>query len=143
MAIVNFYQLSDDYRKLDKTLENPLVKQCNIRTDIDIYNPILLLHGYDSQYDYFEWNGLYYFVTGATYMANKIWRVSSHIDVLTSYKTELKMSMVRTVQSANFDVYFDGGDYQSLVTKEIEVFNSNVSLPTTKENILVGVGSIA
>lgn len=141
MSVVNFYKLSDDFRKINKTLKNPFVKDCNIRTDIDIYNPVLLLQDYDNIYDYFEWDENYYFITSVIYMSNKIWRITSHIDVLMSYKTELMMSRVRTVESDNIDIYYDGGDYQSLVKKEIDVYDSNVTLPTNKDNVLVGVGS--
>lgn len=143
MAIIKFYRLQDDFRKINKTLENPIQKDCKIRTDIDIYNPILLLSEYDKIYDYFEWNGLYYFVTALQYMANKIWRLSSHIDVLMSYKDDILQSTVRTAQTDNFDMYYDGGDYQSQVKREIETFTSNVSLPTEKTTILVGVGSVS
>lgn len=143
MSQVNFYKLSDDFRKINKTLENPLVKECNIRTDIDVYNPILLLSDYDDVYDYFEWCGRYYFITGVLYMSNKIWRVTGHIDVLMSYKSEIMGSRVRTAESDNLELYYDGGDYQSLVKKEIETFDSNVTLSTEKQNILVGVGSVS
>ena len=143
MSVVNFYHLQDDFRKINKTLENPLVKECNIRTDIDVYNPTLLLQDYDKSYDYFEWNGLYYFITSVLYMSNKIWKITSHIDVLMSYKNDIMGSRVRTMESDNIDIYYDGGDYQSLVKRQIDLFSSNVTLTKDKFNVLVAVGSVS
>lgn len=86
MSEISFYKQSQDYRVLNKTLDNPLVKQVNMRTDIDIYNPVLYLQDFDTAYNYFAWDSRYYFIQSAYYTAKQIWRLQCHIDVLMSYK---------------------------------------------------------
>lgn len=89
MATINLYKLTCDVRKLDKTLDNPLTKEINIRTDIDIYNPTMLLQDFDIAYNYMVWDNRYYFINSAYYDANKVWKLQCRMDILMTYKTEI------------------------------------------------------
>lgn len=86
MSEISFYKQSQDYRVLNKSLSNPLTKQVNIRTDIDIYNPVLYLQDFDIAYNYFVWDNRYYFIQSAYYTAKQVWRLQCRIDVLMTYK---------------------------------------------------------
>lgn len=101
MSEITLYKLSSDMRKLNKTLENPLVKTIQIRTDIDIYNPMLLLTDFDLSYNYMLWDNRYYFINGAYYTANNVWRLSCHIDVLMTYKDVILSSRGTVIRIGN------------------------------------------
>lgn len=101
MSEISFYKQTQDYRTLNKTLENPLVKQVNIRTDIDIYNPTLYLQDFDIAYNYFVWDNRYYFIQSAYYTSKQIWRLQCHIDVLMTYKADILASSAILTSSNN------------------------------------------
>lgn len=107
MSEISFYKQTQDYRTLNKTLENPLVKQVNIRTDIDIYNPTLYLQDFDIAYNYFVWDNRYYFIQSAYYTARQVWRLQCHIDVLMTYKSDILASNATLVASQHNPL----GDY--------------------------------
>lgn len=107
MSEITLYRLSSDMRKLNKTLENPLVKTIQIRTDIDIYNPTLLLTDFDLSYNYMLWDSRYYFINGAYYTANHVWKLSCHIDVLMTYK-DVILSSRGTVTRIGNNNYLQG-----------------------------------
>lgn len=107
MSEITLYKLASDMRKLNKTLENPLVKSIQLRTDIDIYNPTLLLTDFDIEYNYLLWDSRYYFINGAIYTANKVWRLSCHIDVLMTYK-DVILSSRGTVTRIGNNNYLQG-----------------------------------
>lgn len=100
MSEISFYKQTQDYRTLNKTLENPLVKQVNIRTDIDIYNPTLYLQDFDIAYNYFVWDNRYYFIQSAYYTARQVWRLQCAIDVLMTYNSQILNSQGVVIQSS-------------------------------------------
>lgn len=110
MATIYLYKLSCDMRKLDKTLDNPLSKNIDIRTDIDIYNPVMLLQDFDLAYNYIQWDNRYYFINSAYYTANKIWRLQCNIDVLMTYRTDILQSTATKITQAQLGNYLNGAN---------------------------------
>lgn len=142
MATILFYQFYGDSRELSKTLANPLSKSVNIRADIDIYNPILLLQDFDcAKYNYFSWDSRYYFINDIQYTANNIWRITSKIDVLMTYKDAiLSSTATKLTQSQNGNYIETAGipmtakpSYMSLAFPN-EPFGENVD-----NYVLIGV----
>lgn len=141
MANISFYQYSGDSRVLSKTLSNPLTKNINIRTDIDIYNPLMILQDFDLAYNYMLWDNRYYFVNDARYTANKIWQLQCHIDVLMTYKDKILQSTATKITQAQNNNYLDGA---SIPITSKPSFQS-ISFPnepfsyTVNNYILIGV----
>lgn len=101
MSEITLYKSTSDTRKLIKSLKNPLIKQISIRTDIDIYNPTLLLQDFDLAYNYLKWENRYYFINSAYYTANQVWRLSCHIDVLMTYSNEILKASGTVIRIGN------------------------------------------
>lgn len=142
-----FYVLSDDDRKINKNLNVlSITLDLNIRADIDFINPRLLItrENFNQGFNYVyieDWKA-YYFITSITYMAKGVYDIRLHIDVLMTFRDTILSSEVLTSQSANLELYFNGGDWNSLVTKEVDTYESTVNLSADKSTILVAVGSV-
>lgn len=116
--VINFYKINSDKNQLNKVLENPTILECNVRTDIDFINPILLIKNYTiGQYNYLfvpEWNK-YYFINSAEYTMNKIYKLNCEIDVLQTYKTELLANVLFDEQKIPFIDSFNSQGVNVLV----------------------------
>lgn len=137
---VEFYTITNDNRTINKTLNNPTVLNCNIRTDIDIYNPRLLLKQWNTAFNYFKWDNRYYFILDCEYTAKNLYEVQSHIDVLMTYKTKILNANCLISQSTDINPYFDGGDYNSLETVETEVIKSDTKMEKVFNTVLLTLG---
>lgn len=138
------YNVSDDERKINKTLENGLTLDVNVRKDVDVYNPFFLLKKTDtfnpSDYNYIQWNNKYYFIRDISYTVKNVYRLETHIDVLMSYKQKIMSSVSHITQNTNINPYFNGGDYNNLVNYNNITYSSNITLPNTYNNIMVTIG---
>lgn len=141
MSAIKFYQSDNDSRKINKVLTGGTEVNCNIRTDIDIYNPVLILRYFDDSWNYFQWDNRYYFIRDKIYTANKIWQIQAHIDPLMTYRDSILSSMCYLSRSVDISPYFDGGDYNSLVTSDITIIKSDVTLPRTETTVLITTGT--
>lgn len=141
MATINLYKLTCDMRKLDKTLDNPLTKDINIRTDIDIYNPIMLLQDFDIAYNYMAWDNRYYFINGAYYTANKVWRLQCAVDVLMTYK-DIILASTATVTRIGNNNYLQGANIPVTTKPSFlqYVFPNNPFSHNTDNYILTAIG---
>lgn len=139
------YNVSDDERKINKTLENGLTLNVNVRRDVDVYNPFFLLKKTGafnpSGYNYAQWNEKYYFIRDILYTAKDVYRLETHIDVLMSYRDLILASTAKIKQSTTVNPYFDGGDYNTLVTEKTAVYFSDTKLPLKETNILMTIGN--
>lgn len=142
MSEISFYKQSQDYRVLNKALEAPLVKQVNIRSDIDIYNPVLYLQDFDIAYNYFVWNNRYYFIQSAYYTAKEIWQLQCHIDVLMTYKESILASKATLTSSTMLNNYMQGTNIPT-TSKPTFVQYTFPNTPfgyNSDTHILIGIG---
>lgn len=143
MSNISLYKYSGDNRVLYKSLSDPLTKTVNIRTDIDIYNPVMLLQDFDLAYNYMLWDSRYYFINQARYTAKNVWQLQCHIDVLMTYYYDI-ISSSATIISAerNADKYMQGANIP--VTSKPTIRNTPFpNAPFTRRNdnyILIATG---
>ena len=109
MTIV-FYASSDDPKKLDKTMGNPIASPNVINTDdtISLLNPSFLVvsnaayftatHVYCSAL-----GGRYYFINNITLLTGGKMMVSCSIDVLKTYAAQIKLSQCIVTRSAKYE----------------------------------------
>lgn len=138
---VTFFKMPDDDRKINKTLSGGVTLDCDIRADIDIYDPVLLIRAWDGGYNYIQWNGRFYFITGVTYVARNTWEITTHIDVLMTYRDIILNADCLISQSSDVSPYYDGGDYESLLTFESEHYLSDVTVDNAETTVLVVIGN--
>lgn len=137
---ITFYSITDDYRKVVKTIGEGVTINIDVRTDVDVNNPTFLISNFNRNYNYLKWNDRFYFITGVGYNGKNVWQIETRLDVLMTFKDILLQSQVLITQSAEKDPYFDGGDYYTDVSFENDIYNSDVTLPEIENIILVTVG---
>ena len=139
------YKNKSSDNTLNKTLTEPLEIRVILKRDIDLTNPELILRdiiGYDlTEYNYCEISELnrFYFIDSIESITNETNLFKCTCDVLSTYKLDILQCNARLKRSLKT------GDYMSLqldesVKKNVETFNSNVSLTTDKTIILTTVG---
>lgn len=106
---IKLYNTSSEKNRLNKVLTGEVNVTGYLSEDTDVLSPAITV-GYNTSllsknYCYIADFGRYYFITGFT-VTNEELILFLHVDVLMSYKDDIKNSKARIVRSAsNFDEY--------------------------------------
>lgn len=84
---INFYNCTDDKRKIKKALTFVSAKTCNIYGTCSVDTPAFIMNS-KPEGNYVSWDSKMYFVTGTTYSGGK-WIVHCAIDDLMTNQGEL------------------------------------------------------
>ena len=127
---IKLYQTPSDKRTVNKTLSSVMDSTAEIWGDCDLLSPSLLLNVPPGvNFNYLQvldapFNGRYYYVDTITLMQNGIRRVTCSIDVLMSYKSDIKKeTAVIERQEFESNAYMPDSEakllaYEDVVTKK-------------------------
>lgn len=107
--IIKLYSTSSEKNRLSKVLTGEVNVTGYLSEDTDVLNPAITV-GYNTSllsknYCYIADFGRYYFITGFT-VTNEELILFLHVDVLMTYKNDIKNSKARIVRSAsNYDEF--------------------------------------
>lgn len=107
-----FYQSRSDYNVLDKELYSQSPISGTLRGECSVSAPVLLIEDSDNilNYNYVyisEWKR-YYFITNITSVRNNLWEVSCSIDVLMTYRTQIRQQSGIIARQENlYNLYLD------------------------------------
>ena len=105
---VQIYKTSSERHRLSKSLTNQVGKTCHILDGTSITDPVIVI-GYDvailqHTYAYISDFGRYYFITNMEVLPGQEIRLSLHVDVLMTYKDQIKACNARVTRSqSNYD----------------------------------------
>lgn len=144
---LNLYVVSDSDNVINKTMSNKLTININLKRDVDISSPsLILLDGKGGNYSNFNYAEIvelkrFYFIDNIQRMTNEIIKVDLVCDVLETYKVDVLASRAR------FNRAIKTGDYYSATVdksalKTITKHLSNVSIEGNSSMILTSVGEI-
>lgn len=100
-----------DNNVVDKNTTTLHTTTANFKESSDIVNPILVLGDIDSyistcNYIYIEELNRYYYVMNIVSVANGLWELECHVDVLMSYKTTIRQQKcIVARQEYNYNLY--------------------------------------
>lgn len=134
-----FYQNVGDYRVVNKTLINGVEVNVKVRTNVDFDRPKLLVANFNNKWSYFSFNNAYYYVEEFYYSEQNITTVTGRLDVLTTYKNEIKKCYGKVRATSNPNPYYNGGDYEQLERHDFKIVRSNITLPSKYTNVLITV----
>lgn len=108
--VVQFYKSNADVEVLDKTkyLEDLIGVNCLLKEQSNLLNPVLILTGDFTlaNYAYIEKFKRYYFVNNISRLDNNRYEISLTVDVLMSFKDEIKeLDVIGTRSSDKFNYY--------------------------------------
>lgn len=144
--LIKMYDTKCDNNVINKVLENEREFDIKLKDKTDIIAPVIILRSDSlilSNYAYIPEFNRYYFVSKIELFPNGIYNISLRCDVLESFKTEILNSTgFINQQTKNVNKYFNA-DYKSEVRKEVDIYKSNVTIPTNvSETILVTIGGL-
>lgn len=145
MNIKLYYNSSED-NKLSKLLTNELSLQGTLRDSSDLLNPEILMEGVDFtiyNYAYIPAFGRYYFIRGYDIYRNEMYVVSMEVDVLQTYKDEIKYipSIIMETESYGADEYLASDRIWVAKEKDkTDIYSFSNGLLDSGEYILITAG---
>lgn len=90
---ITFYNNTSPKLALDKTLTNATTLTGTLREQCSLIDPVINVeyaNVFNFNYCYIPEFGRYYFIKEVTSVRNGLWRVVMHVDVRSSFKTEIR-----------------------------------------------------
>ena len=113
----------------------------DILIKIEKTNPLENNYNYLYVPDFKRW----YFITDIINVHNKIWVIKAHVDVLQTFKNDIKTSMAiidkNELQNIS-NVYYDDGSFISDVRKDIQIIEFDNGFNDNGSNILICAGGV-
>lgn len=136
--------------KVGKDITDVAIATGTLRDGTSIIDPIVRIDSTlsdnmisDVNYAYIEEFGRYYLVTNIEIDNNRLWNVHMHVDVLETYKEQIKeQNAVVARQENNYNLMLDDGWFMSYQDPIIQTLPFSVAAPfESQEFILVIAGS--
>lgn len=145
---ITLYTNESEKNKLEKTITNSILLEGNLRDESSIINPIILISSnkedipYMYNYAYVPAFGRYYFITDIESVRTGIWRVSMHVDVLMSYKEQIKNLnvIINNSEETGANNYLSGNQWITNVKNTTNIVNFPNGLNDNGEFILITAG---
>lgn len=145
---ITLYTNESEKNKLEKTITNSILLEGNLRDESSIINPIILISSnkedipYMYNYAYIPAFGRYYFITDIESVRTGLWRVSMHVDVLMSYKEQIKNLnvIINNSEETGANNYLSGNQWITNVKNTTSIVNFPNGLNDNGEFILITAG---
>ena len=136
---------TSEKNKLGKSLVNEHIYSGTLKEETSVTNSVILMEienptGYN--YAYIPEFGRYYFISDMTAVRDGLWRVSMAVDVLESFKNEIRNLSVIISDSeiAGIDKYMSGDVWKSKVKETTSIINFPNGLSENGNYILITAG---
>lgn len=143
--IMKMYNTSDSNNTINKTLTNETEFNIKLKGNTSITQPVVVLHSNNIilfNYAYIPEFNRYYFVDKIELFPNGIYNITLKVDVLESFKNDIKNSYGMISKQTNINNYYNDG-YESEIKKEVDLYRSNITFNLdTKEKVLVTIGGV-
>lgn len=109
------YQTLSEVNKVDKDLSLLATLTGNLREESSLIDPEILIDGFSNyattcNYVYIQEFNRYYFVRNVTAISNTLFRITLHVDVLYTYKAEIRSNYAIVSRNENeFDLMLNDG----------------------------------
>lgn len=106
---IRFYNTSSENNRIGKTLLNEKILQGTFKNAIDLSNPVIVVNTdlLNFNYCYIPELNRYYFINKIEITRTNLYTVSLHIDVLETYKEDIK-KLQCIVSNSTGNPYFNG-----------------------------------
>ena len=120
---VILYTITDDAKKVDKSLGTGSTQTCTFRGPVDVVNPSFSISSSDNlsniNYAYISRYGRYYFIERPTVGPNGMWHFQGHSDVLMSRKDAIRnLAGTITRSETGYNGYLNDPNYQALAYRQ-------------------------
>lgn len=139
----NFYSISDDRNKINKTLGTPTTKTITFLDSVDLLHPIIKLSAFPAEknYCYIPALNRYYFIDSVEIVRNGLFVVRLSIDVLYTYKTQIETSTADIVETSEI-LNADKLDYESENTETVTEIDLTNPFNDTSNILITAQGGV-
>lgn len=147
---ITFMSNTSPVNRVDKNVSTVVTVTGVLRNGASILDPEIEIESgltedivANINYAYIEIFGRYYFVTDIRTEINGLWVFSMHVDVLMTYKDEIRaQNAVVARQEFRYNMYLDDGWFMSYQNPIIQTKYFSVAAPfETQEFVLIVAGS--
>lgn len=123
---VNLCHNSSPIEKIGKTLDAGLdITGCVLKERTSILRPVIRIRTNSdiTGYNYMQISQFsrYYFIDDIVSIHNDVWEVSGHVDVLETYKTQIKANTaVIKRQQSQYNLYLDDPEFRTYNYEQIQ-----------------------
>lgn len=142
--LVKTYNNLSSKNTINKEIEEVGTIDIKFKDRTNITKPILVTSGIteiDFDYIYIDKFKRYYFVGDVEVVPNRIKIINLECDVLMTYKDDILNTKAIVKRQTKFNDYYNSG-FSSEVTKEVDLYKSDVIVEDEKSNILVTIGGV-
>lgn len=144
--IMKMYNTTDSNNTMGKTLTNETSYNIKLKGEASITQPVVVLHSDNVilfNYACIPEFNRYYFVDKIELFPNGIYNISLKVDVLESFKNDIKNSSGLISKQTNINNYYNDS-YESEIKKEVDLYRSTKTFDLdVREKILVTIGGIS
>lgn len=144
---ISLYQNNSPSNFITKSLVNEIKLNGTLKDSSSIIDPeILIAYNNLSRYNYMyipEFKRFYY-IQNITSIRNGLWVVKCHVDVLNTYRSEIKSHQAiidKQESNSQSDLYFDDGSFVVKNQKYIETIQFPNGLNESGSYILITAGA--
>lgn len=121
---VSFYQNTSENYRIDKSLIGKYTESCTLKDGCSIENPEILIANAnnmaDCNYMHIPDFNRFYFITDIVSVRDGLWLISGHVDVLMSFKNEIKACTATFKRQEHlFNMYLDDPEFKTYNKSEI------------------------
>ena len=142
---ITLYKNSSERNKLNKVLTDSHTFTGALRgvtsvvfpeIDLEVENPTGFNYAYIPDF------GRYYFISGMASIRSGLWKISMRVDVLMSFKTDIKTSrgILTDTQSTAKNLYLEDDSWVNMVKDKTDIIAFSNGLLESGEYILITAG---
>lgn len=127
--ILNLYKTNDSDNVINKTITNKLAININLKRDIDVISPRLVIRDSASininafNYCQIQELGRFYFIRSINNLGGNLWEVICECDVLETYKADIISSRARYYRNIRNGDYYQG----TIDTSSLKTISKHIS----------------
>lgn len=130
---------------IEKYISTPYEIEGSLKNNTSITDPIILIEAtypITHNYCYIPTFLRYYFIVDIVNIRNNLWELKCHVDVLMSFKNDIKNSVgiMKNTENENNSRYFDNGIYKTLVKDKTDIISFANGFLDSGEYILITAG---
>lgn len=142
---IDLYVCRDEKNVINKNLPDPYPLEGNLKGESSITDPIIIIqHENPALYNYAKITAFnrYYFITDIKSIRNNIWELKMHVDVLMTYKEQIKAcsAVIDTSENVGKNEYMANDAFKVTVKNKTDIINFSSGLLDNGEYILITAG---
>lgn len=145
---LTLYKCTSENQRVDKSsyLGSGSTYTFSFKDESSAFEPIVLISTStnitDKNYAYIDTLGRYYYITDITLVRAGLYRVKLHVDVLMTYRTQIKAcSAVIKRQESDTNMYLDDPEFKVYNNKRIDCYTFSSPFTKSLEFILTVAGN--